>query len=579
MSVRDGAVKSANHGFVRSRGKQCEDSNLDQLMGESKMKWKQGPQYLSALFFVCLAMAVSRPADARTRDGSIPLDDDQPVTLRFYGSPTADLFTRELDASFNGVLETNFYPKARDGFPAGFISASAPGMPWAGTMWTRDAGTFMRELVMRGYYQHAVLMAECLIHLVGKNADGYFTFPRYFKGSTQSSGSESDGTAAIVIAMEELWERLPQADPARRHIQTFLFDRSSPVHYFAFALQKEPLIGGTGEFGCGMGIPGKCYNVVQNNLIMLSLLRLAQMASELGRPADAAEDCRLADKLREGMDKYLVGNDGAWIWAVDTKTLKPDPAVLNSSVNLGTGSLNGVGAMYADVLGFLPLESSWDGVRHSEKTFEDLYNTPLRKAEFDHYGIWTQTDLLAGGMGSSPSYGQGYAIQTMLLYEKLAMAGNALSWLANATYDPIPGYKLRRASPYYLYERTYSPDAVGKVELDEGCGALNLVNVSEPLKVARLLLGVDDLSPGYVQIIPRIPPDWKAVDALNWPIWTGSGIVRAQIHFERRSTGAEFNLQLSPGQQIENLKVRMPSKNGYIWREQRNVENVHLTTE
>ena len=469
--------------------------------------------------------------------------------------------------------------KSADGFPAGFISASAPGMPWAGSMWTRDAGTFMRELVMRGYYQHAALLAECLMHLVEKNQDGFYAFPRYFKGSESGTGTEFDGTGAIVIGMVLLWQRLADGDQTRDHIREFLFQDSSPVNYFRFALQKEPLIAGTGEFGCGMRIPGECYNVVQNNLIMLALLSVARMADESGKPVVAAEDRHLADKLREGMDKYLVGEDGAWIWAVDTKTLKPDAAVLNSPVNLGTGSLNGVGAMYADVLGFLPLDSSWDGVKHSEQTFDDLYGTPLRKTEFDRYGIWTQTDLLAAGMGSSPSYGQGYATQVMLLYDKLAMAGKALSWLANATYDPLPEYKLRRASPYYFYERTYSPDAVGKIKLEEGCGALNLVNVSEPLKVARLLLGVDDLTSGHVQIIPRIPPDWRGLETANWPIWTGDGIARARIRFERKGTGAEFTLQLLPGQKIDDLKVRMPSKNGHVWEERRHLNTMRIETQ
>lgn len=107
-----------------------------------------------------------------------------------------------------------------------------------------------------------------------------------------------------------------------------------------------------------------------------------------------------------------------------------------------------------------------------------------------------------GGMGSSPSYGHGYTKQMMLLYDKPATAGKALSWLANATYDPEHEYKVRRSSPYYFYERTYSPDAVGKIKLEEGCGALNLVNVSEPLKISRLLLGVDDLNPDVMQLIP-----------------------------------------------------------------------------
>jgi hypothetical protein len=202
----------------------------------------------------------------------------------------------------------------------------------------------------------------------------------------------------------------------------------------------------------------------------------------------------------------------------------------------------------------------------------------LRKLEFDRYGIWTQFDLLAGGLLSSPAYGQGYALQTMLLYDKLEMADKALSWLANATYNPVPEYKLHRSSPYYFYERTYSPDAVGKIELEEGCGALNVVNVTEPLKVSRLLLGVDDSALQSVAIIPRIPASWKGVEARNWPIRSMHSIVRADIVFERRGAGAKLTLKLGQGQRINDLRVRMPSTNGYLWREWKDTGAISFET-
>ena len=531
------------------------------------------------LILAALTMAAPLAAHSQPAGSSINVLDDQAVSLRFYGSTPADLFTREVEESFQGVLRRDFYARASDGFPAGFVSASLPGMPWAGTMWTRDAGTFMRELVMRGYYQHAALLAECLMKLVEKNQDGFYAFPRYFKGSEPGSGTEFDGTGAIVISMVLLWERLPEANPTRRHIREFLFQDSSPVKYFKFALKSHPLIAGTGEFGCGMRIPGECYNVVQNDLIMLALIATGEMADESGSAGLAEEYRRLAAKIRSGMEKYLVDKHGSWIWCVDAKTLMPDPVILDAPVNLGSGSLNGVASMYADVLGFLPLASSESAIQRSEQTFEGLYNTPLRKSEFNRYGIWTQNDVLAEGLGSSPSYGQGYAIQTMLLFDKLAMAERALSWLANATFNPVPEYKLHRESPYYFYERTYSPDAVGKIDLEEGCGALNLVNVSEPLKVSRLLLGVDDLAPQYVRIIPRIPSSWRGVEASNWPIRTKRGVVRASITFERKGTGAELTLKLAPGQLIDDLKVRMPSARAFVWFEQKHANTVHFVTE
>jgi len=464
-------------------------------------------------------------------------------------------------------------------------------------MWTRDGGTFMRELVMRGYYEHAALLAECLMRLVGKNQEGFYSFPMFFKGSEPGtvdwppgmhvttdmvvprSGTELDGTASIIIGMVSLWERLPGGHPSKNHIREFLYQDSSPVNYLKSQLKSQPLVLGSGEFGGGMGSPGDYYNVVQNNLSMLGFLAAANMAEESGSQGLAEEDRQLAGKVRDNMEKYLVDRDGGWIWCINPKTLNPDPAVNNSEANRGFGGMNGVACMYSDVLGFEPLASSWKGIQHCETTFGRLYRTPLRQLQFDRYGIWTQFDALGGGLQTSPAYGQGYALQTMLLYDKLEMADKALSWLANATRHPVPGYNLPRESPYYFCERTYSPDAVGKIPLEEGCGALNLVCVSEPLKVSRLLLGVDDTSLQSVRLIPRIPSSWKGVEADNWPIRTRRGVVRADIRFERKGAGGQLTLKLPPGQQIDELKVRLPSGDGHTWREQKHVSAASFATQ
>lgn len=164
----------------------------------------------------------------------------------------------------------------------------------------------------------------------------------------------------------------------------------------------------------------------------------------------------------------------------------------------------------------------------------------------------------------------------MLLSDEMAMAGKALSWLATATYRPVPEYQLHRDSPYYFYERTYSPDAVGKIPLDEGCGALNLVNVSEPLKISRLMLGVDDHSSHQVNLIPRIPPAWKGVEAHNWPIRTSNGVVRADILYQKTGSAVELTLTLSPGEQIDDLKVRLPEKGRFVWREMKHVRTARF---
>ena len=134
-----------------------------------------------------LALAVGTPIalaleNSKEVDCSSRLKDDRPGSLRFFGSTTADLFTREIEESFRGALRLNFVAEAGGGFPIGFVRASPPGQSWSDTMWTRDGGTFMRELTMWGNYEHAACLAECLGKLVEKNQEGFYSFPEYFRG-------------------------------------------------------------------------------------------------------------------------------------------------------------------------------------------------------------------------------------------------------------------------------------------------------------------------------------------------------------------------------------------------------------
>jgi len=506
------------------------------------------------------------------------LQADQPGQLAFSGSKTAELFTKEVDESFRGVLEHSYVSQPDGKFPPGFVNASPALQPWSGTMWTRDGGAFLRELVDWGYYQHACQTAECLMNFVGTNREGLIAFPRYFAlKNGYESGTEMDGHAAIIISLVTLWQRLPAEDPFRARLYNFLHKENSPVRYINHQLEDHPLITGSGEFGGG-DAKSLHDNVVQNNLCALALLSAANMEDEAGDHAAARHWRKDASTIFHNMEKYLVDEDGSWIWCIEPKTLQPDAAVLKKPVNVGFGGLNGVVCMSSDVLGFEPSAWQWQGtVVHGEKTFEKLYAFPLRKAQFEKYGVWSQFDKIHDGLLTGPSYGQGYALQTMLLFDKLDMAGHALDFLAQATFD-APGITFNppRSSPYYFYERLYSPDAQGHGELAVGCGPLNLVNVAEPLKVARLIAGMDDTSANQVVIIPRLPPSWSSYSAVNWPIRTSRGMVRADFSYQRSNGLATFHLEVKSGPSLPKLAVRLPAKDKTVWKRRDNVEEIQF---
>lgn len=526
------------------------------------------------LWWICVMLILAGcVGSAAMSDGLV----DRPGTIRFWGNGVADLYTKEIAESYKGVLAKNYISKAGGDFPQGFVHASPIPQGWSGTCWTRDGGTFLREMVQWGYYEHARLTAHYLMDYILPNAEGFYSYPEYFSGKERGSGTELDGTTSIIIGMVIFWQRLPSGDPLKARIYQFLHHESSPVRYLQKQANSAPLIAGSGEFGGGCGIGGMFYNVTANNLGVYALSAAADMESEAGDADAAAKLRRDSWTLRHGIEKYLVSEDGSWIWCIDPATLKPDPAIINNIINKGFGGLNGPACMYSDAFGFDPVGSGWWGVKACMSTFDKLLSVPQRKEQFEKWGMWAQFDEYRGGYSSAPSYGDGYAIQTMLLYDKLAMAEKCIGWVANSTYKPIPEYPIQRESPYYFYEQSYTPDAVGKTAIGSGCGALNLVNVTEQLKVARLILGVDDTSSELVKIIPRLPVSWKGVEAKNWPIRTNHGIVRADIRFEKKPDANMFQIKLVSGQPIAKLAVRIPSTNGYMWRTETNVSQLEIT--
>jgi hypothetical protein len=517
----------------------------------------------------------------------LPIQPTSPAVIRFWGSPTAELFTQEISASFYGVLEKNMVSDLADPM-LGFVSASIDGRPWTDTMWTRDAGVFLRELVQWGDLAHACLVAERLISLVRENSQGFCTFPIYFKRGEPGSGSELDGTCTIIIGLVLLWERLPEPHPTRSRIAAFLTRPSSPLAYLLRVLEKYPLVPGSGEFGGGCGIEGDFYNVVQNGLVGYALHAAARFQHAVGEKDLAEQYVSSAEQISANMLRFLRAEDGSWLWAIDLTTLQPDPRVINDIFNKGFGGLNGVLSMCADVLGFTPLTSRWSGLAPSQRTFQALLETPKRKAMFQKYGIWTQFDDLWGGYNTSPSYGHCYATQAMLLMDELEMAGKAVDFLASMTYQPLDGNKIDRDSPYYFYERFYLPELLqiwpelirqdanmpgwiasgfNGENFDQGCGALNLVNVAEPLKIARLILGLDDSDPAHLRWIPRLPAGWQGMEAPDWPVLTSHGLVRAALRAERQGDQLQIKVASAQGQPKFDLSVRLPHQDGYVWVE------------
>ena len=536
---------------------------------------------VSLIFTSTSLMCLGQPFNKTTQEDPLlfNLQNDKLPVLKFTGTTTAELYTREIEESFKGVLKYNFIGVPTKGYPLGFVRASPEPQGWSTTFWTRDGGTFLRELTHWGMLEHACMEVDCLISLVEKNDEGYYSFPEYFNGSQKGHGKELDGTSAIIIGMTDLWKALPNNHLSRNKIYAFLHNPQSPLQYIHYKLKSVPLLDGTGEFGPGCALPGVACNVVQNNLCRLALIAGVELEKANNDITMANVYSNDAKKIKENMFKNLTDKNGTWIWCINPVTLKPDSAIVNNEINRGAGLINGVSCMNSDVLGFTPLENKDKFDTYNLNTFFKLYNFPVRKEQFDKYGLWPQFDVFRAGLSSGPSYGDGYALQTMLLYDKMDMVDKSVSWIANSTFAPVTEYKLHRMSPYYFCERSYSPDAVGKITLEEGCGALNLVGVTEQLKVARLIVGVDDKDFNELRIIPRVPPSWKGYEATDWVILTKNGIAKADIIYAKEGKKINFKISIKENQKIRRIAVRLPYKGGWKWFYKKNASTFDISAE
>jgi len=468
------------------------------------------------------------------------------MKLTFEGSRTADLFSHELEASLDGIIDLMMITDESDP-NCGFCPVSLPGHPWDDTLWTRDGGTLLRELVLWGHIHEAKLLAGCLLRSVGKNESGFRMFPMMFHINEVLAGDELDGTGAILIGLAMLERALPDEDPFRARIDAFLLDESSPVFGIFHELGRKPLVAGDGEFGGGFGNDGLFVNSVQNNLLRLAMLAVSAVFERLGESALARRCRETAQRIEENILKYLTDDNG-FIWAADPETMRPAETVNNHPCNYSCGLINGIFSMTADVCGNdLSTDNffAWDT---AVRQFDNLHNQPPRAELFDRYGIWVQFIRFRGG-ATGPSYGHGYAMQCMLLMDRMDMVDKALVYLANETYQPIPEFDCmqERSSPYFIYERYHCPYFVEQGEtLEVGCGPLNMVCVAEPLKIGRMMAGFD--CAGTVPVLhARLPESITGYHAEDVPLLYKNSVFYADIDCHKTDSGLTYRIRVKNG--------------------------------
>jgi len=244
-----------------------------------------------------------------------------------------------------------------------------------------------------------------------------------------------------------------------------------------------------------------------NVLCLYGLLASADIAAHAGKPAEATRWRMEAERLRRGMERHLTieGPEGKrWL-------MHP-----GSSWQDGDETLGAIIAA-ADYHGYLldetPCASDWWAL--ARRTYAAQIASEPRYYHARAFG-----------------YGQGFITQAALLLDEMDDAGALIERLCDYAYSPklqpwiVPEGVVVHPSGAYWYRSGDHGNTAQQVEI---------------LKVIRLIAGIDDLTPGRLTLVPRLPAGLTEVNVEAYPVLDATD-KNAQVSYrlERRKDGMVF---------------------------------------
>lgn len=244
-----------------------------------------------------------------------------------------------------------------------------------------------------------------------------------------------------------------------------------------------------------------------NILCLYGLLASAEIAGHGGKAAEASRWRQQAERLRKGAERHLAAEEnGSRRWVMHPKSSWQD----------GDETLTPIVAA-ADFYGYLLDETPWDAGwwKLARNTYEAQIASEPRYNHVRAFG-----------------YGQGYIAQAALLLDEMDDAGALIERLCDYGYSPklqpwiVPEGAVVHPSGEYWYRSG-----------DHG----NTAQQVEVLKVIRLIVGIDDLTPGRLTLVPRLPTGLTAIAVEDYPVLDASGDhASVTYRLERRPDGIAF---------------------------------------
>ena len=476
-------------------------------------------------------------------------------SIRFAGNDVADIFTKQI-ATSKFLLEN--YMVDTDGR----AYSSLPGGRNIGVN-LRDWALLTSELVAWGALDQASALAQ--------------KFPLILETAerTEALGGFTIGHALTVTSIYNTWRKLGKNKSFLDPIWLSCVHR--PLTELAREAETNPLrlVNTVGEFGVddkqNSGATLPMYFALQS-----AIASGITMAKQSGYSENAVSWNSASDRLALGFRRHLVSGEsqvqlvsqkvfpGGWgieeqqgvvlslptdVW-VYGRYLDERPVLYNDTIRVFDTPylLSGVPFLF-DYFGFNLTDDTLDQLKASFDfvlAFSPIYRKPL----------WSKFYMV----DYNKSVLQLWTAMAGLLLDSLPLASNTLTNYIRYSFDEfvsIPESSDIEVSPYTFEEK------LGVSADGENTGAihddLNIMNGTTALKTTRLIAGIDDSDSSTLHLTPRLPEEWKGLEAKKWLInndLAESGTSRIEYSYERLSRGS-YAMTVESTDKLNAIMVRM----------------------
>jgi len=472
--------------------------------------------------------------------------------INFSGSVFADVITKiyfasthDMDAKVDedGVFHTSTKNAAQFGMYTGFGTWYLNHGSYHNDAWSRDAGRALMELCEFGYdtqmWSSCNWFNEKLMwypaqfpgtNINGKPLPGHWVqnankpdAARVVPMPTGFGNLENDGHGLMMMAQYKGW----MADgKTKNYIKKSWTNFNEAAEYICW-LFDNPAISHAETNRLYSDTEGEItkFSLYCDFPCWLGMLGYAEMAEAVGETNAAIRWRKYAGKLEDGINNYYPKNDPVYgdIWdAKKAADWRYEHSTLAPVI------------LWADMKDFdmSTMPVAWF-VRST-----NTYNRQIKQCvpEF--------------ASGVSMGYGHGFITQGALLLDKMKDAAGLIEWLAKLTY--FNGYK-----PYIIPE-SCEVDATGKWWHRTG-DLGNAVQEAENLKSIRLMVGVEDLNPNKLRILPRLPAGFTNMSVKNYLITSKSGGKTKKIFSDinySRVPGKDI-FKISASEKFDSLSIRL----------------------